>query len=302
MHARLPRLPCATAALAACLFAAHAAATELDGLVAIEGGALEPGTLFQWSYGAGISGGPEPEEPLITDRPDFTESSVTVGRGLTQLEFGYTYFYDTAGGTSVRSETYPELLIRRGIWKDWLELRIAWSYAEERTRTEGMTVSGFSGSEDLSLGVKLALTGQEGLLPEMAIVPQFSIPSGSAGLRDNEVLPGLAWFYGWDITDGLSTAGGSQILGGLDEATGRDFAIYAQSWTVGFSLTERLASYLEWFAFVPSGADSEQPQHFLNGGFTYQLNNDLQLDVRGGVGLNEAAEDFFLGTGWAVRY
>ena len=46
-------------------------------------------TLLQWSYGTSFSGGaPGMDEPLVGDRPDFTESSVTVGRGVAQLEFG----------------------------------------------------------------------------------------------------------------------------------------------------------------------------------------------------------------------
>ncbi|HUE70669.1 MAG TPA: hypothetical protein VMP01_07245, partial [Pirellulaceae bacterium] len=44
-----------------------------------------PGTLFQWSYGNSFSGGPNLDEPLVTDRPDFTEASSTVGRGVLQL-------------------------------------------------------------------------------------------------------------------------------------------------------------------------------------------------------------------------
>ena len=51
------------------------------------------GTLFQWSYGASFSGGPNLEEPIVTDRPDFTEASSTVGKGVAQVEFGYTFTY-----------------------------------------------------------------------------------------------------------------------------------------------------------------------------------------------------------------
>ena len=36
-------------------------------------------TLFQWSYGTSFSGGPELGKPLVADRPDFTQSPVTVG-------------------------------------------------------------------------------------------------------------------------------------------------------------------------------------------------------------------------------
>src|SRR4051812_40814645 len=34
---------------------------------------------------------PQEEEPLASDRPDFTEASSTVGKGRVQLEAGYTF-------------------------------------------------------------------------------------------------------------------------------------------------------------------------------------------------------------------
>ena len=64
-----------------------------------------PGTLFQWSYGNSFSGGPDLDAPLVTDRPDFTEASSTVGRGVAQIEFGYTYTYNADDGTSERGQS-----------------------------------------------------------------------------------------------------------------------------------------------------------------------------------------------------
>ena len=72
--------------------------------------------------------------------------------------------------------------------------------------------------------------------------------------------------------------------------------------TVAYSLTETLGAYTEWFALIPSGADTALPQHFFNGGFTILLSDDIQFDVRGGVGLNDAAEDYFVGTGLSIRF
>ena len=53
---------------------------------------------------------------------------------------------------------------------------------------------------------------------------------------------------------------------------------------------------------APSGADSARTEHYFDGGFTYRVSNNLQLDVRGGVGLNEAAADYFTGAGAVVRF
>ena len=43
-----------------------------------------PGTLLSWRYGDGNTGGPDLDAPLVTDRPDFTEASTTVGGKCTQ--------------------------------------------------------------------------------------------------------------------------------------------------------------------------------------------------------------------------
>src|SRR5688500_15833003 len=47
----------------------------------------------------GDAGAEEEEESIITDRPDFTEASTTVGKGRVQLEGGYTFSTDKDGQT-----------------------------------------------------------------------------------------------------------------------------------------------------------------------------------------------------------
>lgn len=258
------------------------------------------GTLFQWSYGTSFSGGPDLDEPLVTDRPDFTEASSTVGKGVAQLEFGYTYTYDSDGGTSVKSHSAGEPLLRYGIFADWLEFRIALFPVEETTTSGGVRTT-HSGTEDLYLGFKIGLTPQEGILPEMALIPQMNVPTGSSAFTSGQVEPGVNWVYAWEINDFLSTAGSTQGNRRIDD-TGEAYLEMAQSWVVGYSLSEKLGAYTEWFAFIPSGADTARTEHYFNGGFSYLISNDIQFDIRAGVGLNDAADDYFLGTGLSIRF
>ncbi len=264
-------------------------------------------TLMQWSYGTSFAGGaPGPDAisttgPLVADRPDFTEASVTVGRGVAQLEFGYTYTLDEEGSTGDRSHSYPESLLRVGVLAQWLELRVGWNYARQTTR-DGAALSSESGSEDLLLGLKIALTPQEGILPEMALIPQLTAPTGSSAFSAGDVLPGLNWVYSWEINDALSLAGSTQGNGAIDDATDRRYWEVAQSLVVGYRLTERIGAYAEWYAFFPYSADAAKPRHFFNGGFTLLVNDDWQFDVRAGLGLNDAADDYFVGAGSAMRF
>lgn len=244
------------------------------------------GTLFQWS--SSVTGGPDLSEPLVTDRPDFTEATVTVGKGVAQIEFGYTYI-DT-GDSDVHSLGEP--LLRYGILAEWLELRLAIFPLEE---------GGDTGFSDLYFGFKIALTPQEGLLPEMAIIPQTFAPTGSQAFTNDNWEPGINWIYGWEINDFISTAGSTQINRRYED-NGNDFLRLAQSWTVALSLTEKIGAYTEWFALFPMESNGAENEHYINGGLTYLLNNDMQFDVRVGWGLNDAAEDFFAGAGLSVRF
>ena len=116
------------------------------------------------------------------------------------------------------------------------------------------------------------------------------------------MLAGLNWIYAWEINDFLSLAGSTQSNGAIDAATGARYWEITQSFVAGYSLTERVGAYTEWFASFPYSADTARPVHFFNGGFTFSVSDNLQLDVRAGLGLNEAAEGYFVGAGSAIRF
>ena len=264
----------------------------------------EAPTLFQWNYGDGGDGlttAEKLEEPLVTDRPDFTEASSTVGRGVVQLESGYTYTYDSDAIGSTKSHSFPEALLRVGVLADWFELRIAQNYAEETTTEFGVSRTLATGSEDLYLGIKWGLTGQEGILPEMALITQMTVPTGSSSFTAGETLPGINWLYGWDVNDWIATGGSTQANRALDDVTDEPYLEFAQSWTINYSLADQVGAYTEWYVLATDGADTNHTENYADGGFTYLVTNNLQLDIRAGVGLNDAADDYFVGSGFAIR-
>ena len=241
------------------------------------------------------------EEPLASDRPDFTEASSTVGKGRVQLEGGYTFTQDGAGPTT--SHSYPEALFRIGMIVDWLEFRIGQNFGNTGGHSpQGVFHTG--GAEDLYLGVKLGLTEQKGVLPETALIVQTTVPSGHRDFTSGKVLPGLNYLFGWDVIEDRLTFGGSLQANRAVDADAHGYVEIAQSLTVGYGLTKKLGAYTEWFAFYPAGATAPDvvALHYFNGGFTYRLTPNIQLDIRAGLGLNRHADDFFAGTGFAVRY
>lgn len=264
-----------------------------------DGESPSPQTLFQWSYGGSAPTTSKLDEPLATDRPDFTEASTTVGKDVLQIEMGYTYTHDSEGGSSSIEQSFGEPLFRYGMFADWFELRIGLRPVQVKESING-SGDRTTGLDDLYLGAKFALTAQQGILPEIALTPQMTLPTGSNSFTASEILPGINLLYGWEITDDLSFGGSTQFNHNL-EGDNDYHTQYAQAFTLNYNFNETIGSYLEWYGLFPTYAVDAQSEHYLDGGFRYLLSDDVQFDVRAGVGLNDAAADYFIGTGVSLR-
>jgi hypothetical protein len=277
-------------------------------------GCFQKETLFEWAVGCDPrkkdddkkdddkTDEPAEEERLTSDRPDFTEASSTIGRGRVQFEGGYTYIGDRNRGVRTRTHSYPEGLLRVGLFADWFELRLGQNVFSQSVTENGVRTTTTAAS-DLYIGAKLALTKQKGVLPEMAIILQGTVPSGGRAATADRVLYGFNYLFSWELNDTFSLAGSFSANKNVDDV-GREYALFAQSFSLGYQLGKNLTGYTEWFAFYPAGAADTGggAQHYLDGGFQYFLTKNFALDVRIGVGLSRSADDLFAGAGFVVRY
>jgi len=126
------------------------------------------------------------EERIETERHDFTQSAVTVGRGVLQVEGGYSYFYKDTGEEIEGAHTTPEMMIRVGLSED-IELRLrtdyAWQFIDEDPNK--------SGAEDLRVTLKLQMTRQcefcDNWTPTSALEIRASAPTGGDAWSTNVV-------------------------------------------------------------------------------------------------------------------
>lgn len=276
-----------------------------------------PRTLFQWSSVPGPADLPDRSQPLVSDRPTFTSSPFTVGRGVPQIEFGYTYTFDDERHESVRTHSLGEPLLRYGILAEWLELRLNLNPLHQRTETFRASES-TTGTDDLLIGFKLALTPQKGMLPAMALIPEATVPTGSGSFTSDEFLPRLTWAYSWDVTDRLGIAGNTVLSRSVEEALPvgigpygaiegmspkqKSYIYVAQSLSAGYRLTDRMGAFCEWYGLFPHDARATDVEHYFDTGLKYLITDDVQWDARAGWGLNDAADDFFAGTGFSIRF
>lgn len=159
------------------------------------------------------------DEPMVTDRPDFTESTLTVPRGRAQIELGYTYVYDEEDGVRAGDHVFPESLLRVGLAKAW-ELRVAWlggSLTESmfrETNDAGRRVDvkdHDDGATDMSIGFKHHIREQDGWIPDMGVIGEVSIPTGTRSKTSGDVDPGAKFLWSYALTDRLSLSGNFNI-------------------------------------------------------------------------------------------
>jgi hypothetical protein len=261
-------------------------------------------TLFTWESIADVREEPEdPNEPkpFELDRPDFIEASSTIGLGRVAIESGYTYSFNNDGGLQTISHSYPEALFRIGMLAEWFELRISQNYASERQRTAGVTISDVGGAEDLYLGCKLATTAQAQWLPESALILQMTVDSGDSDFTAGETLPGFNYVYSWQLTEHWDMAGSTAINRSIETA-GNDYAEIAQAWAFGYTVDDDARIYVESYGLLPHNAIDVKPQYYGDLGLSWFITPNLEVDVRFGIGLNDAADDYFTGAGGGIRF
>lgn len=243
---------------------------------------------------------------METDRPDFTEGTSVVGKGMLQIEAGYTFLEDREGKERFTDHTAPEALLRIGI-HDRVELRLGWEgfSTTEVNRFErndvGRTVdrqSHSDGASDMALGFKVHLLDQEGWIPDFGVIGEVSLPVGSREKTSGDVDPEVKWLWAYDLSERWSLAGNVNF--GVPTSEHGRFFQTSVSVAVGLSVTERVGAYVEYFGFYPDDRGSDCA-HYANGGLTFLIHPDFQLDARVGWGLNEQADDFFAGIGMAYR-
>jgi hypothetical protein len=234
--------------------------------------------------------GQEPD-PIVTDRPDFTESAAVPGRGRVQVEGGWTV--EESG--QARAHSLGEILVRIGLG-DRFEARIepgSWTTADDGD-------ADVSGLDDAGLGVKVLLLEEiPPARPAVAVLLSSSVPTGDDEIGSPEWQPEARLALGWTLSDLWSlgaNAGWGRPDGGderFDQALG--------SVALGRALGERLGMFLELYGFAPATPDQDAAAVF-DGGLTLAFGPDAQLDIRAGAGLTDVAPDWLLGLGFARRW
>ncbi len=234
---------------------------------------------------------------LVSDRPDQTESSETVGAGYVQFEFGWTHSECDDGG-DVTSNAFPEMLVRVGVVDD-LELRFGF---DGHVWEKADNVGSENGAGDLGVSLKWKLWTEAGRRPQTAVLAGTSIPAGDAPFSSERFAPSIRLACSHTLSETLSLGYNAAGLWTTEEDAAGDrdtTASVAYSAVLGIALSDQFGTFVEFFGARPTGAG--KPAHSLDTGLTCLIAENIQIDVGGGVGLSDAADDWFVGAGLVWR-
>lgn len=241
----------------------------------------------------------EPDQ-IVTDRPDFVESSNVVGRGRFQIETSFAADRNKAGGVRERSYATPTLL-RIGI-SDTLEARIE---TDGRMRSVvDDPVAGrqaVNGYADVALGVKWHMADAEGARPSMGLLAHVDLDSGSSAFRAPGKGGSLRLAAEWELSDDV----GLGIMPGIAwqrDDSGARYTSGIFGIVVGKEWGERFRTFIEYS--VPHIARGRHGGVVttVDIGAAYLLTNTVQIDTALSRGLNRNTPDWSWTAGLSIKF
>lgn len=227
---------------------------------------------------------------IVTDRPDETESAMVIPQNHLQIETGTKFSWISE---QEREFQYNNLLLRYGVLP-WLEFRLAQVIGRQQLSLEGAEYE-YKGFYPLALGTKVELLQEQNLLPQFALLYHVTLPgTGSSEFQQQEATHAVRALFSYTLTDWLSL--GYNI--GMNFPAQEEEARGIYTFSLAFVLSKRLGAFTEVYGDLERSAGN---RHAFDGGFTYLLRNNLQLDASAGFGLNQEANNGFVSAGVSWR-
>jgi hypothetical protein len=230
------------------------------------------------------------EQPISPDRPGVGTPPSLVPENHFQLETGFLYDRSHPDGTTTKVYSYNQSLFRFGLLS-FAEIRLSTDYTKtEVTNSDGTaSVAGFG---PVTLGTKIALLQEKGVIPQTSLMANFTLPNtGLADYRVNNVAPSVYLLLQNSLSDELSL--GYNIGLEWDGDSNRPTTFYAVN--LGLRLTDKLSCFVENYGyFNPTSND-----FFVDGGLAYLLTKKIQLDVYGGISTKGGNADTQINAGFS---
>jgi outer membrane putative beta-barrel porin/alpha-amylase len=229
---------------------------------------------------------PTPKDDIVTDRPDFTNSSLVVPVGSLQSENGVNISARDGGraidGTNTRW--------RLGI-APCLEVLV-----DLPAYVANVRVPGSSGFTDVTPAIKWQISPFPGKIDLSAVVG-IALPTGAAEIVGLGAQPYVQFPWSWELHDGWGVSGMfTEFFRPSDPTSKR---VTETTFVLEKKLTETFSVFTEYVGDYPDGA---VPSQLWNSGGLYRLSRDQQVDFHIAFGLNHNSPSYIVGVGYSFRF
>lgn len=238
---------------------------------------------------------------MSTDRPDKTESPITVAPGKFQIEaelFNWTRNRDAG----VKTDAFDVGIFnfKYGVSHNVDLQVVVESYHYEKSREAG-SKSIEEGFGDITLRSKINFWGNDGdQKTAFGIMPYVTLPTASHRAGVPKVEAGVILPFAVELSDRLGLGMMTEIDYVIDEDGGYTWN-WVNSITLSVSVTEKLGTYVEFYSEIPL-ENSSAWVATADAGITYAISENVQWDMGVNVGLTEAADDLQVFTGVTYRF
>jgi hypothetical protein len=229
---------------------------------------------------------------METDRPDQTESPVITRKNYVQAEWGLNIEKEN----KLKTFVHPTVLWKYGVSSKF-EFRLITEFVSQETPLIIPFGNDYiTGILPVQLGGKVSLWEEKGLLPKTSFIFHVA-PSkfGNKKFHTDKWAPNFRFTMNHTLSETV----------GLGYNIGAEWDGFSNipSWVYtiapGFNIGKNWYAYVEAFGAITK---NESPAHGLDAGFAYYFSDNCKIDISSGVGISEAATDWYGAIGYSFRF
>lgn len=227
---------------------------------------------------------PAPKDSLrefSIDRPDVTESAITVDAGHFQFEGDLIkWTRESQSNTSGRVLSFMNALYKFGLSHNW-DIHIGLELHNIYQDSDGNEIDKGYGATTIRL--KRNFWGNnEKTKTTFGMIPYVSFIEGNP--FDSEAIYGVGFPFSVALNEKYELGAQPQFDFVFNDDAKRDLS-YFQTVVLGGPVVGKLDFYLEGLMIIPPG----DTQFLTNGGLIYNVNSNTKIDIAANVGLNDPA-------------
>ncbi len=230
-------------------------------------------------------------DKIDTDRPDQTESAVTVPKKWFQFEIGFSRQTTNAFEKEFQ---HPTLLSKYGIGKR-IELRLI-TTTQTNTYLVAADKLKETGLSPVEVGAKIALWEEKKMLPKTSLLFHVGIPQlASKKFKADKLAPN----FRFSMQHTLNKVVGIGYNLGAEWDGFSNTPAWIYTFAPGFNLSEKWYAYVEVFGSI---SKENKPQHNADGGVAYYVTRNFKVDLSSGFGISKEAPDWYIAIGASFRF